>query len=471
MNQSKSRSGKFINDMLIYGMGTLGSKLITFLLVPLYTFFVPVAEYGYYDLCLSAILVALSVVCLQMNDGGFRFLVDSTDNTLRTKVISTIYKAVISNSALVLGVALLVSMFTKIACLWLIVAMLVVMAFYEIAISTYRGLGYTKYYALAGIITSSALMVLSLVLVVWLKLGIEGIFLSNIFARIISVVCIEVKLKVMSRYFRQSVTDLEIGRQILIYSLPLMINGLCWWVISSSNKFFIEHYIGLAENGQYAVVLKFATILQIISAIFYQAWQENALQQYHSPDRNRFFSSIFNSYIYAMSALVVVFCFGLRLCYPWIVNCDYQQSVVYLYPLAFSSMIYAISTFFELGYQCSRCTARSMPSIMLAGVVNVVGNFVLISHFGTFGIVACSIVSFGVLLVYRAIDTRKYFKIHISARSWVAFLLVIASGVLFYCTPNRVFEACYLVVVIAAALIFMPQALHDKLMARLARRA
>lgn len=470
MTHTQSRTSKFIKDIGIYAVGSLGSKLITFLLVPLYTFFVPVAEYGYYDLCLSAILVILGVVCMQMNDGGFRFLVDTTDDKLRQKIISTIYRTVIINSVIVLAVALGVAMFTSIECIWLIVAMLVVMSFYEIAISTYRGLGYTQYFAAAGIITSLVLLVLSLVLVVWMKMGIEGIFLSNIFARITSVACIEMKLKVISRYFSLRTIDRKVWRQLMLYSLPLMINGLCWWVISSSNKFFIRHYIGLAENGQYAVVLKFATILQIISAIFYQAWQENALQQYNSPDRNRFFSSIFNSYIFFMSTLIVLFSFGLKLCYPWILNSDYQQSVVYLYPLAFSSMIYAVSTFFDLGYQCSRNTARSMTSIMLSGVVNVVGNFLLIKPFGTYGIIVSSILSYGVLLVYRAIETRKYFHIHISAKSWLMFLMVIVNGVLFYLFGNTMVIAGYFVLLVLLTAVFMPRELRDKIRMKLLHR-
>ncbi len=44
-----SRNKKFITDILIYGIGNLGSKMITFLLVPLYTYFIKPGEYGYYD--------------------------------------------------------------------------------------------------------------------------------------------------------------------------------------------------------------------------------------------------------------------------------------------------------------------------------------------------------------------------------------------------------------------------------------
>lgn len=35
-----NRSTKFINDIFIYAIGNLGSKLITFLLVPLYTYYI-----------------------------------------------------------------------------------------------------------------------------------------------------------------------------------------------------------------------------------------------------------------------------------------------------------------------------------------------------------------------------------------------------------------------------------------------
>ena len=37
-----NRSTKFINDIFIYAIGNLGSKLITFLLVPLYTYYMSI---------------------------------------------------------------------------------------------------------------------------------------------------------------------------------------------------------------------------------------------------------------------------------------------------------------------------------------------------------------------------------------------------------------------------------------------
>lgn len=46
-----SRGHKFVNDLALYAIGNIGSKLITFMLVPFYTFFITdPAEFGYYDI-------------------------------------------------------------------------------------------------------------------------------------------------------------------------------------------------------------------------------------------------------------------------------------------------------------------------------------------------------------------------------------------------------------------------------------
>lgn len=470
MSEDNSRAKKFITDILVYAVGTLGSKLITFMLVPLYTFFVAAEEYGYYDISLSVTLVLMGVVCMQMYDGTFRFLIDAKDDTEKKNIISAVYSIVLRNSLVTLGIAYVLSLFYTIPYLWLMVTLLILMGLYEIQTNIYRGIGLNKYFAIAGILTSFLLFILVLIFVVWLRMGILGIFIANILARLLSLSLIELKLGVLKKYLSFKSVGSGTSSKLLKYSLPLMINGLCWWVINSSNKVFICNYIGLEENGKYAVVVKFASILMILSTIFYKAWQENALQQYNSPDRNKFFSFIFNTFVYGMCCLVMIFCFGLKIIYPWIVDSNYSDNIVYLYPLAFSSMVYCISTFFELGYQCSRNTARSMPSIMIAGGVNLVLNFVLIKLFGTFGIIASSIFCFGILLVYRAIETRRYFKITISLKSWLMLAFVIVSGVAFYYTKTILSNILYLLVIISVSMAFMPDEIRNKARAKILKK-
>jgi Na+/serine symporter len=67
--RQSERSSKFLKDLGIYAIGNLGSKIITFAMVPLYTFFVKdTGDFGYYDLCLTVIFLIMPFVTLQLRD-------------------------------------------------------------------------------------------------------------------------------------------------------------------------------------------------------------------------------------------------------------------------------------------------------------------------------------------------------------------------------------------------------------------
>ena len=59
--KAKSRSSKFLKDIGIYAIGNIGSKIITFMMVPMYTYFVhDTSDFGYYDLCLTVCPTAMT---------------------------------------------------------------------------------------------------------------------------------------------------------------------------------------------------------------------------------------------------------------------------------------------------------------------------------------------------------------------------------------------------------------------------
>src|SRR5699024_8696569 len=131
---------------------------------------------------------------------------------------------------------------------------------------------------------------------------------------------------------------------LLKYSLPLLPNAVCWWLLGSSSRLFIEHFLGLEANGIFAVAMKFSTILETFSVIVYQAWQETAIKQYGAADRSKFFSSIFNTYILILSVLALIFVFVLKINYSWLVDSRYLESLQYLYPMFISVICFALAS-------------------------------------------------------------------------------------------------------------------------------
>lgn len=426
---TQARSSKFLKDLGIYAIGNLGSKIITFAMVPLYTFFIKeTSDFGYYDLCLTIIFLLIPFATLQLRDGAFRFLLETKDDDRRSKIISFIYRTLLTSVVVSVIATALLATFTSIGYIWYCFALLIVMSFFEVITQVARGLGNNKDFVAAGIISSLGIGVFSIVFVAFMGMGIKGIFIANILARLVALAYIELRLKIIAKYFHFKINIGQVGRDIIKYSLPLLPGSLCWWLTGSSDRWFINHFLGLDINGIYAVAFRFNGIILTLSIIFYQAWQETAILQYNSPDRDKFFSKMFNSYVSLLAILLIVYTFALKMFYPIIVDANYQESVNYLYLMGISAVIFALSAFFDMGYQCAKDTPRTLPAIFLAAIVNLACNFLLVKTIGVYGAIATSIITYLVLFVYRMHDMKRYFKLSFHSSAAISAAIIVLSA-------------------------------------------
>ena len=169
------------------------------------------------------------------------------------------------------------------------VGLLIAMSLQEVYSQVFRGLGNNRAFAATGILSALGIGVFSILFVAVMGWGIKGIFLANIVARVLALVIVESVVRLITRNTRWSLNSRQVGRDIIRYTLPLLPGSLCWWLTGSSDRLFISHFLGLDINGVYAVAIRFTGIITTLAIIFYQAWQETAILQYNSPDRNRFF--------------------------------------------------------------------------------------------------------------------------------------------------------------------------------------
>ncbi len=461
-----SRKKKFIKDFGIYAIGNLGSKLITFLMVPLYTYFVERSDYGYFDLCFQVCLLMFPIITLQLRDGAFRFLLDTQDKTERTRIITFAYRTLGTTIISAIALALCFSMFYPINYMWSTLALLVVMAIYELLAQVTRGLGNNKAFIAVGLIASVGILLLSLVFVVWLRMGIMGIFLANILARVISIAVVEFKMKTFSQFFNLKADLKELPKQMLKFCLPLIPVALCWLLTTTSDRFFVKHYLGLEMNGIYAVAVRFGGLIHTLSNIFLQTWQENAIQQYNSHDRDDFFSKVFNYYIYVLSFTLIAFTFTLKICYGWIVGADYQESLEYIYLINLSTLLFAVTVYFELPYQCAKDTKRAIPSIILTAAVNITFNFILTPLLHIYGVILTAIISYLLLIIYRWIDTRRYFTLHFQHKTLIPLVLMLVSAIPFYLNDNHFIDALYIILSIVILFMFTPKELQASIINR-----
>ncbi len=465
--KQQSRKKKFIKDFGIYAIGNLGSKLITFLMIPLYTYFVEKpSDYGYFDLCLQVCFLMFPIITLQLRDGAFRFLLDTQDTTERSRIITFAYRTLSTTIVSTIAIALCLSMFIHIDYLWSTIVLLVVMAIYEFLAQISRGLGNNKAFIAVGLIASFGICLFSIIFVAWLNMGIMGIFLANILSRILSVVIVEYRMKTFSRFFNIKIDLKDIPKQMLSYSIPLIPVSLCWLLTTTSDRYFVSYFLGFEMTGIYAIAVRFGGLIHTLSNIFLQTWQENAIQQYHSPDRDSFFSKVFNYYLYVLCFTLIAFTFTLKLCYGWIVGANYQDSLEFVYLINLSTILFAITVYFELPYQCAKDTKRAIPSIILTAVVNITLNFILTPILHIYGVILTAIISYLTLIIYRWIDTRRYFTLHFHARTLIPLGLILFSAIPFHLNDSHLIDTLYIVFSIFILAIFTPKELQTSIINR-----
>lgn len=456
--KQQSRNKKFIKDFGIYAIGEFGAKLITFLMIPLYTYFVEKpSDYGYFDLCLQVCMLLIPVITLQLRDGAFRHLLDTKNTIERSKIVTFVYRAIFQTSLIVILIALLISILYPVRYLFATVALLISMSFYEILAQVSRGLGNNKAFILIGLITSLGIGIFSLIFVAWLGMGILGIFLANILARIVALIIVEFWMRTFSQFFKIRIDIKTTSRDLIKYSLPLIPVTLCSLLPPMSDRLFLKHIMGLEYSGIYAISVRLTGLIHSLSIIFYQTWQENAIQQYNSPDRDIFFSKVFNTYIYVLAAVLIIYIFIIKICFSWIVATNYQACLTFIYPIGVICIIMAISNYFYLPYQCAKDTKSIVPSVIILAVTNVLLNSLLVPLCGIFGVILTGIIGYLLVTLYLWKDTKKYFTLHVHPRTIIPILIIIVSIIPFYYNPNHFYDAFYIVVTICILFASLPK--------------
>ncbi len=75
-----NRYKKLFSDTLILGLGTFGSKLLVFLLMPFYTAWLSTDQYSTAELITSTANLLIPLACVGIANGIFRFAADRASN-------------------------------------------------------------------------------------------------------------------------------------------------------------------------------------------------------------------------------------------------------------------------------------------------------------------------------------------------------------------------------------------------------
>lgn len=456
-----NKKGELIKNTIIILVGKVATQFISFFLLPLYTSYLSTSEYGIVDLIITYISLLVPVVTLQEEMATFRFLIDSRNN-IENK------QKVIYNSLKVICIsALSFILFYGIICAFIdipfkiyILANIIVTMFSGLLLQIARGLGRNIVYSFASFLTGVSTLIFNIVFIVILGIGAKGILISTILANMICILVIFFSLKIYQN-INIKFESKEITTEMIKYSLPLVPNGISWWIVNVSDRTIISTMLNVAANGIYAVSTKFSSVLSSLFGIFSMSWTESASIHINDNDRDEFFSDIADNVIRIFSCL----CIGIVAFMPFVFHIfikeSFNEAYSYIPINLLASFFNCIVGIYSSIYIAKKLTKKVATTSILAAFINIVFNLLFIKVIGVYAACISTVIAYLSMAIYRHFDLKKYVSLKYNPLTLILTISAFAIVYIFYYINNRYLNIVSLIFAIMYSIIINRNLLID----------
>lgn len=421
---------RLLSDTVILALGTFVSKLLVFLMLPLYTKYLSPDMYSYADLISQAANLIIPFACLGITNAVFRFVTEREGD--KSAVLSSGFAVMIVGFALFLILSPLLGLFSKFeGFVWLIIFYTICADIHSLFAQYVRAKGRIKLFACQGIFNTSAVIILNIVFLVFLKLTVTGYILSVIVADALTTLfIIIVDHSVIDIKFSKIRKDLIFD--MLKYCIPLIPTTIFWWITNVSDRYMVSVMCGDTENGLYAAAYKIPTLLTLASGIFNEAWQFFTFSNKKEKDvranasestdlmleGEKKANSVYYGKTFAAFSTVMIIAasFIMAVSEPLtdiLLADDYAASWIYIPLLLIATVFTALVTFLGSVYAYIKKTVMSLITATVGASTNIILNIVLIPRYGSHGAALATAASYiaaftlMALSLYRK-DVRKY---------------------------------------------------------------
>lgn len=420
MNASRSRY--LLSNTLIFGISNFGTKLISFFLVPLYTYTLTVSDYGVADLITSITIVLAPLLTLGLSDAVMRFPLDEDSD--HNKILAVGIVALIFACIFGLLFIPLASYFRDISNYSLYMYLYcIASASMSMFQAFLRGTEKLREFAFSNILCTFLTASLNIFFLVYCHWGVAGYLLAYTIAMFLTAIYSIIVGGVLNKLKYLSF-DKHVFFQMAKYSIPLIPTVFMWWIISSFDRVVVAALLGTAANGLLAVAYKLPSIISVISNTFTQAWSYSAIREENSEDRDAYASYIFNRLVAASGLITVLLLAFIQPITKAYVASAFSSAWHYSTWLLVANYLMTIGNFLGAFYTAHKDGIGFLISGIIGAFLNAIVLFALIPAIGLYGSAIANFICYAGVFIYRFIDTRKYAKISIDKRLFNSMLVV-----------------------------------------------
>ena len=294
--------------------------------------------------------------------------------------------------------------------------------------------------AVDGVLCSATNLGFTILFLSGFHMGAKGYVLAIICSDALSALFV-FSIAGLGRYLRARYFSAALWRQMLAYALPMVPAQISFWVINASDLFFVQAMCGgyKDQTGEYwtgllGVGYFLPTILPVLGTIFYEAWQLSAVTE--KEGRQRFFSRVFGLY----QSLLFCCCSGIiLLCRPlmFIFKANFFDAWQFVPMLAIGTLFSCLNQFLNSIYMVEKRSTLSLYTMLAGAVVNCLLNWAFIPLMGPVGVTLASFLSYFVVFILRAVNTRGLLRLDYAPLrlSFNLAMVLAEAGLMIFQTP------------------------------------
>lgn len=394
-------------NVFLFTLSSFVPKLLTLLLVKLYTNYLTTGDYGLSDLMNTTSSLLIPLLTIDIQDAVLRFGLDKKYDK------GKILRAALKMNSLALAI--------------LIIGVLPIAYFKVFNIEAYFYLFLITYFistslkntftffcktiekvniiVISSIITTLVMVITNILFLVVFKLGVIGYLAANVLGIVISDIYIFFSAKLFT-YINGEKSNML--REMISYSWPLIFNSISWWINDASDRYILTYIAGVSVSGIYAISYKIPGILSTFQTIFYQAWSISAIKHFDKKDSDGFIGTMFTMMNFCMClvcSLIMIINVPLA---KFLYSGEFMEAWKYVPPLLLSVVFNSMCLFIGGIFTAVKDTKAISLTTIIGALINIILNILLIPNFGAYGAAVATLIGYFTILIIRVIVLRKY---------------------------------------------------------------
>lgn len=443
-----SRTKFLAKNTLIFTIGNLATKFISFFLIPLYTNILTLDEYGTVDLVLIIVTIAVPLLSFNIMEAVMRFNLDKdVDKNKITKIgivflfVSAILCFLLIPAINFISVLKMYSIHFYFYCVSSVAS--------QIFLADLRGKELLLQYSIGSVLNTFFIALYNIIFLLFWDLGVKG----YLFAYIVSNIFVSIYSIIVGKGYRAIFTpyDRKKAKEMVKYSIILIPYSFMWWIMNSSDHLMVTKMIGVDANGIYAISYKLPTLISAFVGIFNQAWGYSAIKENNSNDVEEYSNGILK-FLVAITMIVGVGMLTITKTFLRIyVSPNFYGAWKYTPFLTIGFVFMTLGTFMGTSYTVNKDSRGILLSGVFGATLNIVMNFIFIPVIGIYGAAIATCISYFSVFIFRAVHTKKYISYQIFTKEFVIGIIALcASGILMYYEGNfcEFFQICILLIVL-----------------------